>query len=191
MNSWYNWVERPTAEFYKASPGMLVWYYTDQFSNNWVGVHPWRGMLQVVDARPARIPAAGTEALSQQYFGVSEGLPALTRINLADATFNRGTQAGQVLTKTYDGVAGTITIPAGARTPVFNDALPWVDRFWEPYLTWDTALWPARYTSPNNWLTNSLNSTTVPTRGVKITVAPRYGKNTGGFVTVDYSHPVE
>jgi len=191
MNSWYNWVERPTAEFYKASPGMLVWYYTDQFTDNWVGVHPWQGMLQVVDARPARIPAAGTESLSEQYFGVSEGLPAPTRINLADAAFNRGAQTARVLTRTYDGVAGAITIPAGARVPVFNDALPWVDRFWEPYLTWDTALWPARYTSPKGWLTNSLNSATVPVRGLTISVAPRPGRNAGGLVTVNYSRPIE
>ncbi len=191
MNSWYNWVHRPHAEFYAASPGMLVWYYTDQFSNNWVGFHPWQGMLQVVDARPTRIPAVGTESLSQQYFGVSEGLPAPTVINLADATFNRGTQASRVLTKTYDDVAGTITIPAGARVPVFNDALPWVDRFWEPHLTWDTTRWPARYTSHGGWLTNSMNSTTVPTRGLKISVAPRPGKNAGGLVTVNYSRPIK
>ena len=88
-------------------------------------------------------------------------------------------------------MAGAITIPAGARVPVFNDALPWVDRFWEPYLTWDAALWPARYTSPKGWLTNSLNSTTVPVRGLKISVAPRPGKNTGGRVTVNYSRPIE
>jgi len=190
MNSWINRLTGPAAQFFKASPGMLVWYYTDQFSNNWVGVHPWQGMLQVVDARPGRIPALGTEALSQQYFGVSEGLPAVTRDNLADATFNLGFQTGQILFKTYDGTSATITIPAGARIPVFNDAKSWVDEFWKPYLTWDNKLWPARYTSPKNWLTNSMNSTTVPTRGVKISVAPRRGKNAGGLVIVDYSRPI-
>jgi immune inhibitor A len=191
MNSWHNWLDHPRAEFFKASPGMLVWYYTDQFSDNWVGVHPWQGMLQVVDARPARIPAVGTEALSLQYFGVSEGLPAVTRVNLADATFNLGFQTSQDLMTTYAGTAATVRIPAGARIPVFNDAKPWVDRFWEPHLTWDPDLWPARYTSPKGWLTNSLNSTTVPVRGVKISVAPRPGKNAGGQVTVNYSRPIE
>jgi len=192
MNSWYYWANYPiTAAFFKARPGMLLWYYTDQFSDNWVGVHPWQGMLQVVDAMPARIPAVGTESLAEENFGVSEGLPAPTFINLADAAFNRGSQLSQVVTRTYDDVAGTITLPAGARVPVFNDALPWVDRFWEPYLVWDTDIWPAMYTSPFGWLNNSLNSTTVPTRGLKISVAPRPGKNTGGLVTVNYSQPIE
>ena len=191
MNSWSNSVGVGRVAFFKAYPGMLLWYYTDQFSDNWVGVHPWQGMLQVVDARPARIPAVGTESLSQQYFGVSEGLPAPTSINLADAAFNRGTQTRQVLTQVYDDVAGTITIPAGARVAVFDDATPWVDRFWEPHLTWDTALWPARYTDPLGVLTNSFNSTTVPTRGLKISVAPRRGYYAGGRVTVDFSQPIE
>ena len=191
MNSWINMLTAPTAEFFKASPGMLLWYYTDELSNNWVGVHPWQGMLQVVDARPARIPAAGTEGLARSTFGVSEGLPAPTRINLADAAFNLGFQTSQVLAKSYGDTSATITIPAGARIPVFNDAKSWIDEFWKPYLTWDTTLWPARYTSPNGWLTNSMNSTTVPTRGVKISVAPRRGTNAGGLVTVDYSRPIQ
>ena len=190
MGNWFSMVGADRAGFFSAEPGMLLWYYTDEFSDNWVGVHPWRGMLQVVDARPMRIPAVGTESVALKDFGVSEGLPAPTYMNLADATFNRGFQAGQDLTRSYDGVAARITIPAAARVAVFDDSKSWIDTRWKPYLTWDTAVWPAAYTDPSGWLTDSLNSTTVPTRGLKISVAPRGGTNAGGLVTVDYSRPI-
>ena len=188
MNSWYNFVAGNHAEFFKAYPGMLLWYYTDQFSDNWVGVHPWQGMLQIVDAKPGRIPAVGTEKLSKYYFGVSEGLPALTRVNLADATFNLGFQASEKLTSYY-GMPAKITIPAAARVAIFDDRKQWVDTFWKPFLQWEDGWWPASYSDPVGVLTNSLNSTIVPKRGVKIYVAPRLGRNAGGLVTVDYSHP--
>jgi len=187
MNSLYNFVFDSTAEFYQETPGMLLWYYTDELSDNWVGVHPWQGMLQVVDARPERIPAAGTEALAEAYFGVSEGLPAATRINLADATFNVGFQASQTLLRSYAGVPATVTIPAGDRIDSFDDAQRWVDDFWAPFLTWDTTIWPAQYTSPHYWVNNSLNSTSVPTRGVNISVSSRPGTDAGGVVIVSVS----
>ena len=175
-------------EFYSAYPGMLLWYYTDQFSDNWVGVHPWQGMLQVVDAKPGRIPAKGTEFLSAAY-GVSEGLPADVYANLADATFNTGFQIGQTLTNYY-GLPATIKIPTGPRVALFDDRKTWVDRFWEPYLQWETGWWPASYTDIYGILTTSLNSTVTPTRGVKITAKPRAARYSGGMVIVDYSRPI-
>ena len=190
MDAWPNVVTGAHAEFFTALPGMLLWYYTDQFANDWVAVHPWQGMLQVVDARPARLPALGTESMALSQYGVNEGLPAATRINLADAAFSRGVQFGQKVVTTYDGTQGTITIPGGQRISVFNDSLPWVDRFWEPHLKWDITVWPARYTSPGQVLPDSLNSTTVPVRGVRISVVPLQGASGGGKVTVDYSKPV-
>jgi hypothetical protein len=111
-------------------------------------------------------------------------------VNLADAAFNLGVQSSQKVAVTYGDTPGTVTIPAGLRIPLFNDAQPWVDRFWESHLTWDSRVWPACYTSPGSVLPDSLNSTTVPVRGVKISVAPRSGASAGGLVTVDYSKPV-
>ena len=191
MLNWPDFLNDTRAQYFKAYPGMVLWYYTDQFSDNWEGIHPWQGMLQAVDARPARIPAAGTSALAQRYFGVSEGLPAPTNFNIADAAFNKGRQTKQVLARTYGTTAAKITIPAAARVAAFDDSRSWVDRFWEPYLTWDPDIWPAMYVSEEGWLNDSLNSVAVPTRGVRISVAPRSGTNAGGLVTVDYSHPVE
>jgi immune inhibitor A len=190
MDSWPNFRNGTEVDWFRALPGMLVWYSTDQFSDDWVAVHPWQGMLQVVDARPARLPALGTESMALSQYGVNEGLPAPTRINLADAAFSRGVQFGQKVVKTYDGTEGRITIPGGPRISVFNDAQPWVDRFWQPHLVWDSKVWPACYTSPGSVLPDSLNSTTVPVRGVKISVAALHKASGGGKVTVDYSRPV-
>jgi M6 family metalloprotease-like protein len=190
MDSWPNMVTDTRSEPFKALPGMLLWYYTDQFADDWVGVHPWQGMLQVVDARPGRLPVAGTEAAALRDYGVSEGLPGPTRVNLADATFNKGLQASQTVAWKSGQSAGRITIPSGARIAGFDDARSWVDQFWKAHLTWDPTVWPARFTSPDGVLTLSLDSVLTPVRGVRISVVPLKGTGSGGYVTVDYSKPV-
>ncbi len=189
MTCWPNWVSDTTSEPYRALPGMLVWYYTDQFSDELVGKHPWQGMLQVVDARPGRLSAAGTQTWAQQDFGVDEGLPAPVWVNLADATFNTGLQPGQRVSVGYDQGTAQVTIPAGPREARFDDAKPWTDQFWRPSLRWDSGVWPACFTP--RVLTESLNSTVVPLRGVKISVKPGAGTFSGGLVTVDYRKPVK
>ena len=189
MLSWPNLVSATRSEPFRAMPGLLVWYQTDQFSDQWVGVHPWQGMLQVVDARPGRLPVAGTEAVAQREFGVGEGLPALTRVNLADATFDTGLQPAQQVSQTLEDVTGHATVPAGPRVARFSDALPWTDQFWRPSLRWDTTVWPASYVP--TVLTGSMNSTIVPRRGVKLSVTPGTGAFAGGYVTVDYRRPLK
>ena len=189
MVSWPNRVSATRLEPFQALPGLLVWYYTDQFTDEWVGVHPWQGMLQVVDARPGRIPVAGTEAVAQREFGVSEGLPAQTRVNLADATFSTGLQPAQEVSQTLEEVTGTATVPAGARVTRFTDAASWTDQFWRPSLRWDTDVWPASFVP--TVLTGSMNSTVVPHHGVKIVAMPGAGAFAGGYVTVDYRRPVK
>lgn len=189
MTNWPTWVSDTTTESYQALPGMLLWYYTSQFADQLAGRHPWRGMLQVVDARPARIPAAGTQAWAQQDFGVDEGLPAPVWVNLADATFNSGLQPGQRVSVEYEQGRVQVTIPAGPRVARFDDAGSWTDQFWRPSLRWDTGVWPARFVP--EVLTESLNSTVVPVRGVKISVTPAKGTAAGGLVTVDYRKPVK
>ncbi len=189
MSTWPNWVTATRSEPYQALPGLLVWYYTDQFTDEWVGRHPWQGMLEVVDARPGRLPAAGTQAQAQQDFGVDEGLPAPVWVNLADATFNTGLQLSQRISVLYGETTGQVTIPSGPRVALFDDARPWTDQFWRPSLRWDTSVWPARFVP--EVLTESLNSTLVPRRGVKITVTPAAVATAGGLVTVDYRKPVK
>jgi len=188
MLSWPNRVSATRSDPFRALPGLLVWYFTDQFSDQWVGVHPWQATLQVVDARPGRLPVAGTESVAREQFGVSEGLPVAARVNLADATFSTGMQPAQQVPQTIDDITGRATIPAGARVARFSDATPWTDQFWKTHLTWDQSLWPARFVP--NALTDSLNSTLLPLRGVKLTVTAGSGGFAGGYVTVDYRRPV-
>ncbi len=189
MASWPNRVSPTHSEPYRALPGLLVWYFTDQFADEWVGVHPWQGALQVVDARPGRIPVAGTEVVAQQEFGVSEGLPAPVNVNLADATFNAGLQTAQQVSQTLEEVTGTATVPAGARVTTFTDAASWTDQSWRASLRWDTSVWPASFVP--TVLTDSMNSTVVPRRGVKLVAKPGTGAFAGGYVTVDYRRPVK
>jgi immune inhibitor A len=54
--------------------GMLIWYVDNQFSDNWVGVHPGDGFLGVVDA-------------DQNTLSWSNGNVATTRYQIHDATF--------------------------------------------------------------------------------------------------------
>jgi hypothetical protein len=120
---------------------------------------------------------------------VNEGLPAPTRVNLADAAFNTGLQPAQRVSVQFEQGNGQVTIPAGPRVARFDDSRPWTDQFWKPSLVWDAGVWPACFTP--SVLTDSLNSTVVPVRGVKIAVAPAKGTFSGGLVTVDYRKPVK
>ncbi len=54
--------------------GMLIWYVDNQYSDNWVGVHPGDGFLGVVDA-------------DQNTLSWSNGNIATTRYQIHDATF--------------------------------------------------------------------------------------------------------
>ena len=180
MNNWYNFVDSSVglAEFFHAYPGALVWYRTNEFTENWVGVHPWRGFLMVVDSKPQYIPARGTEDWSEAVLGIRKAAPARTRVNIADATFCTGSQIGQMLRSWYEMPAKT-WIPSGKRVAVFDDRRLYVDRTWEAYIPL------------SGHISNSLNSVMTPTNGVKIKVNARYGRNIGGSVTVDYSRPLK
>ncbi|GAB4246476.1 MAG: immune inhibitor A [Thermoleophilia bacterium] len=185
MMSWYNFVAGDTAEFFRANPGLLVWYRTTEFPNgeNWVGEHPWRGFLLIVDSKPGWIPAKGVHDPVFLYYRslVSHlpGLPARTRINLADATFGVGTTYGDRL-KSYYGMRATIQLPKTQQTAVFDDRKEWVDRFWEPYFPVDIY----------GFLLNSINSVDTPTYGVSIRVLKRLPYYGGGRVVVNFSSPV-
>lgn len=55
--------------------GMLIWYVDDQYSDNWVGIHPGDGFLGVVDA-------------DQRVLKWSDGAAASTRYQIHDAAFS-------------------------------------------------------------------------------------------------------
>jgi hypothetical protein len=180
MNSWYNWVDYGLglAEFFRAYPGALIWYRTTEFGENWVGRHPWRGFLMVVDSKPQYIQARGTEDWTEATLGVRKAAPVRTMISIADATFCTGLQIGQVLRSWYETPAW-IFLPSGLRVGVFDDRKLYVDRTWEAFIP------------RSSRIRNSLNSVMTPTNGVKIRVNARFGSYLGGSVTVDYSKPVK
>ena len=60
---------------YSFDPGLVVWYVDNEYTENWVGQHPGKGYLGVVDAHTN--PAAFW----------SDGVVASTRYQIADAAF--------------------------------------------------------------------------------------------------------
>jgi immune inhibitor A len=182
MNSWYNWISSAAgyAEFYKATPGMLVWYRTTEFGDNHVGVHPWQGYLLLVDSKYNWIPAYGTESITKKLFKLKNTpMPVRTRINLADAAFGVGATIPVSLTSWF-GYPARITLAQRAQTATFDDTKSWVDRTWEPYFPLDTS----------GYLFYSMNSVATPSYGVKATVTATLAKNGGGSVKVDFSSPL-
>ena len=73
----YNFYGLPdTVQFFPYTPGVLLWYRDFQYGDNWVGEHPGRGFLLVVDSHPTpdRMPRYGD--------------PWRNRIQVRDATFS-------------------------------------------------------------------------------------------------------
>lgn len=162
MENWYNYVGDGKAEFFKGSPGMLVWYRNLRYADNHVGVHPWAGQLLLVDARPKLVHAG-------PYFGA----PARTRVQICDAAFGTTPVPQQTLTTWY-GYDFPTTLPASAGVATFDDKVTYVDRMYEPYLNMG-------YLGINE----SISSVDTPTYGLLATVVG--GSKTGGSVNVDFS----
>ena len=79
-----DWVET-----YPYMPGMLVWYWNDEFTDNNVGEHPGEGLLLPVDAHP-------------QFSHWKDGTLMRNRILSYDSTF--GQQPTKRITLHKDGV---------------------------------------------------------------------------------------
>ena len=174
MNSWYNFVHDNVAEFYQASPGLLVWYRNTRFTDNWVGVHPWQGRLLLVDAHPQLVLANDLTKLAQKLFKTKLGLPFRTRIQLADAAFGLTTTPNQPLTSWF-GVPTNSALPQLAGVPTFDDSVTYVDRTWEPWF------YSSDYSA---YIRNSIDSVLTPHYGLKITVTG--GNSQAGKINVDF-----
>jgi immune inhibitor A len=147
MNGWYNWLTDVKAQFFRATPGMLLWYRNTQFAENWVGVHPWEGQLLLVDSHYPLL----TVPLEGWPNGVR---PLRTRIQLLDAAFSDNCTVPTKVT-----AYGTdLKIKSRPGVSVFNDSKKWYDDSFAPYF----GDFPA--------LTNTISSVKTPTYGVKIKV---------------------
>lgn len=92
-----NWAER-----YSYNPGLLLWYRDMAYTDNWVGNHPGRGFLLLVDSHATILKSPVT------------GAPLRTRVQIMDAPFgvertvqNTLTRFGQ--TKTYQPLSAVPT----------------------------------------------------------------------------------
>ncbi len=95
-------------ETYPYMPGMLVWYWNDEFTDNNVGEHPGEGLLLPVDAHP-------------QFSHWKDGTLMRNRILSYDSTFSQ--QATKRITLHKDGVPATIASKPAVRT--FDDTKTW------------------------------------------------------------------
>lgn len=89
-------------------PGMLVWYWNDEFTDNNVGEHPGEGLLLPVDAHP-------------QFSHWKDGTLMRNRILSYDSTFSL--EPTKKITLHKDGVAATIK--SKGAVPRFDDTKTW------------------------------------------------------------------
>lgn len=180
MTNWYNILYGNAAETFSASPGMLLWYRNGRYTDNWVGVHPWAGSWQIVDARPDLILASDTKELANLLFDPDPNmdLPFRTRIQLADATFGLKPTQEQPITSWF-GMRTDSYLPALPGVPTFDDSINYIDNRWEPWF----------YSSQNSSLLRySISSVDTPTYGLKITV--KDVKLDAGMINVDFSKSI-
>ncbi|MEX2104480.1 MAG: immune inhibitor A domain-containing protein, partial [Bacilli bacterium] len=97
-------------------PGMVIWYVDGSYDNNWVGVHPGRGFLGVVDSHQNVHHWGGNAA---------QGVLASTRYQIFDAPFSL--KVGSDLDVDY-GQAQHLYNAAKQPVAEFNDK----SNYWSP-----------------------------------------------------------
>jgi immune inhibitor A len=146
------------AERFSYNPGLLIWYRNFAYTDNWVGVHPGRGFLLVVDSHPA--------PLKTPIYGYTWR----TRVQVQDATFSLQRTISNTLT--YFGM--TRTYPSLHGEPMFDDSRSYYNPAVNP-------IWVYSSTYPYNlfrWPIQADAGTIVPTYGLRITVTSQDKANT-------------
>ena len=152
------------AERFSYNPGLLIWYRNLAYTNNWVGVHPGRGFLLVVDSHPAPLKTP------------IMGYTWRTRVQVQDATFSLQKTISNTLT--YFG--RTQTYPSLNGEPVFDDRHsyynPAVKPIWvqNPYYPYNIFRWPIQADA----------GTIVPTYGLRIIVTSQDIQNQWGTIRI-------
>jgi immune inhibitor A len=163
MKNWYNFVDYSAnyAEFFEANPGVLMWYRNMRFNDNWVGLHPWQGFLLLVDSHPQLITAAGSNELTQEWYGYDVELPFRTRIQLYDAAFSKYPAKSQTITSWYGFIFPTV-LPSLSPVTSFDDSRSWIDTTF-----YDIAAENEDHDFYWGVVTSSMNSVLVPKYGLK------------------------
>jgi len=152
------------AERFSYNPGLLLWYRNVAYSDNWVGVHPGRGYLLVVDSHPAPLKTP------------VGGYTWRTSVQVQDATFSRQRTVSNTLTYRTPLIGyGTRTYPSLHGEPIFDDSHGYYNPAVEPvFVTNGIIIW--RYP----FLPDA--GTIVPTYGLRITVISQDAGNTWGNI---------
>jgi len=163
----YNWIRRDLgyAERFSYNPGLLLWYRNFAYTDNWVGVHPGRGFLLVVDSHPAPIKTP------------TGGYTFRTRIQAMDATFSLQRTISNKLT--YLGF--TKTYPSLQGEPIFDDSHSYYNPAVKP-------IWVQSAYYPYNifrWPIQADAGTIVPTYRLRIKVTSQDTANTWGLIRLD------
>lgn len=146
------------AERFSYNPGLLLWYRNFAYTDNWVGVHPGRGFLLVVDSHSA--------PLKTPVYGYTWR----TRVQVQDATFSLQRTISNTLT--YFG--RTQTYPSLKGEPLFDDRHSYYNPAVEP-------MWVQSSYYPYNlfrWPFQADAGTIVPTYRLRIKVTSQDTANT-------------
>ncbi|NTU72291.1 MAG: M6 family metalloprotease domain-containing protein [Coriobacteriia bacterium] len=164
MNSWYNYPDPYSnkAQFFRASPGMLVWYRDTQYADNWVLDHPWAGQLSLVDANPTLVTQRASGYPTRQ-------VPFRTRIQLQDAAFGRSASISNGITRW----GKTVRFSGKPAVPTFDDTRNWADTRFGMYI-YD---WSA--------YGNAVSSVMTPGYGAKLTV--KRGNRAAAVIKTDFT----
>ncbi len=182
MKNWYNFVDysKNFAEFFEANPGVLLWYRNSRYNDNWVGVHPYAGFLQLVDANPKLITATGSASDCYEWYGYDVEFPFRTRIQLFDAAFSlKAAKSGQVITSWF-GLIYPTELPSYPPVRMFDDSKSYID---------DTYYQLAIENNDDEFyldvVTMALSSVKTPTYGVKWYINSMNGGSVN--LTVDFT----
>ena len=94
-------------DYFRYEPAMLLWYRDGAYDDNWVGIHPGKGFLSVVDSHAEPLMVNG-KALR-------------TRIQIHDAAFGLNDVPSKVLT-----LSGyPVNIGSKPAVPIFDDSMPY------------------------------------------------------------------
>jgi len=191
MTNWYHVVDsvppNNQVETFPAGPGMLLWYRDGEFSDNWIGIHPWKGFLLIVDSHPELFLADDTAWLANWLFEPQApyydpsypnmNLPFCTRLQITDAAFGLKLTTKSSLTRWF-GLPVSSQIPELPPVSVFDDSISYVDKSWAAWFE----SWPFGI-----YICNSINSVDTGTYGLKVTVEKENAFE-GARISVDFTN---
>ena len=190
MTNWYHVIDsvppNNLIETFSADPGMLLWYRDGEFDDNWIGIHPWKGFLLIVDSHPDLFLADDTAWLANWLFEPQAphydpsypnmDLPFCTRLQITDAAFGLKPTTKSILTRWF-GLPVSSQIPELPPVCVFDDSISYVDRSWSAWF--DSRPFGI-------YIRNSINSVDTCTYGLKAIVEEENAFG-GARISVDFT----